>query len=91
MVVVYLSPLAYSQTYIGWVGSVAAYGAFALGYMRKSRSSSEPRFSRVAALIADPSLARMLALLLVRGGRHAAGDLGGVSEFSRLFGAAFRQ
>ena len=48
--------------------------------------SPEPRFARVAALIADPSRARMLALLLGGEARTA-----GVSDFSRLFGAAFRQ
>jgi DNA-binding transcriptional ArsR family regulator len=42
--------------------------------MSQSRATPEPRFARTAAIIADPSRARMLALLL-GGEARAAGEL----------------
>jgi DNA-binding transcriptional ArsR family regulator len=42
--------------------------------LNQSRSTPEPRFARTAAIIADPSRARMLALLL-GGGARSAGEL----------------
>ena len=45
-------------------------------------SSNEPRFSRIAALIADPTRARMLAVLL--GGEYrSAGELASAAGITR--------